>query len=114
MTIAEKILDTTDDLFEMSNLSIEKTNLPTIVWVSVRGKAQHGPRVKVVTSPGRYKEDETATVTVSDNPELIDGEINTKYLEPAKKWIVLNKDVLTDYWDYKFSTDKLMDRLKKI
>lgn len=103
-----------ENMFEMSNLSPKQTNLPTIVWVSVKGNAKHSPRVKVVTSPGRYKEDDTATVTISDNPELVDGKIDNKYLKPAKEWIILNKDVLIDYWNYKLFTDELIERLKKL
>ena len=42
-----------DELFEMVNLVPRLTGLPMTIWVSPRGNARHGPRIKVNMTHGR-------------------------------------------------------------
>ena len=82
-------------LFEMANLIPSETGLDYIVWVSVRSnREKHGPRVKVKVN------NVWLPVTVNDDPRVA---INTNLRIPEFKklqdWIVINKQVLLDYWN---------------
>jgi len=117
MTKAEKLLGVIfeDSLFEMSNISPRDTNLPVVVWVFEKGKSKHGPRVKVMTHPGKMNLAETVSISVSDNPEVVAGEkLDPEIFNLVKKWVILNKKVLLDYWNNKLYTIDMLKGLKMI
>jgi hypothetical protein len=61
-----------DELFEMVNLAPRLTGLPMTIWVSPRGNARHGPRIKVNRTHGRsMSSSNLATVAVA-SPERDD------------------------------------------
>ena len=64
--------------FEMANLYPATTGLPMTVWVSPRGHARHGARVKVNVSHGRRMDlDQTAVVTIRPAPRLVEGSLSS-------------------------------------
>jgi hypothetical protein len=88
------------DFFEMANLSPALTGLPTVVWVSERGRARHDVRVKVHMAHGRQMSiSNTATVAVRPTPRLIAGQLSAADMQVVSDWIRLNEAALVDYWD---------------
>ncbi len=103
-------------MFEMANISSNKTGLPVIVWVSEK-RGNHGARIKVSNRyNNKFRIENTFSITISDNPEIsgdID-EIKNKDIDLIKEWILLNKEMLLKYWNKEISTDILFDNLKSI
>ena len=99
----------------MANLYPRDTGLPMTIWVSPRGRARHDARVKVCRSHGdRMNADDTATVSVRPNPELIDGPLAREDLKAVQAWIIANSDGLISYWNGELSTVELVQALKKV
>ena len=78
----ESIIEDLEDLHEMTNLFPRTTKLPIVIWISPKGKAKHGPRIKVGT-------DREITITIEDEPTIIHGTLKTDEFTKIKKWILL-------------------------
>jgi len=103
------------ELWGMSNLRQDQTNLPMIIWVHVKEGVSHGPRVKVNRSHShKITTTDTASVSISDNPEIKVGDLNPKDFELVKQFIIKNKKALLDYWNLRIFTDELFKRIKPI
>jgi hypothetical protein len=111
-----KIIQTpTEDLFEFSNLIQADTGLPMVVWVSVKLHSA-GARVKVQKDDStKINPNNTFSVSISDEPRIVAGEYNdNKNLEQLYGWIILNKDVLLQYWNFEISTKEMLEKIKPI
>jgi len=100
------------ELFEMANISKEKTGLPVMVWISYQtGKEKHSARIKIRLN------DEWIPITISDKPEVKSKEIKgkSKVINSVIDWIVLNKNVLLKYWNAKgkLGIDFVLDNIMK-
>lgn len=86
---------------EMANLQPVETGLKPVIFVSGKGNAKHGARIKVSNIVGTFHHNDNFTLTVSDNPEIAIGKckIHQKHLEEVKDWVKLNKDHLLNIWD---------------
>ena len=109
--INKKRIDESVNLFEMSDFFPSSTGLPVTIWISV--KNDKIPQIKI------YKDNPQTSkgfgVTISDIPETIgDVFIDDKTLKKVQEFIKINKNILMDYWDMKFSTVELVKRLKTI
>jgi hypothetical protein len=113
---SESVSERADDFFEMANLSPTLTGLPMIVWISERGRAQHGARVKVSLVHGRRaRPDRTASVSVRPTIEVVAGpEMRRRDLELVRQWIELNREAILAYWDGDLLTDEVIARLKPV
>ena len=101
----------TEDLFETANLSPALTGLPTIVWISERGRARHDARVKVSLIHGhRARPERTASVSVRPTVEVVAG----ADLALVRQWIELNRATIIAYWDGDLLTDEAIAQLKTI
>lgn len=102
----------TDRVCDMANLREKTTGINTIIFVSSR-EHRHKPRLKVLRSLK-----ESFSVSIEDNPRVILGDpsiVSTKVLEQVKEWIILNKDLLLEYWnDPLFDTERLYTETKKV
>ncbi len=105
-----------ESLFEMANLRQSSTGLPMVIWVSEKGHAQHGPRIKVSkTHSHKANVTDAISVSISDEPEIVAGEgLSTRDFNSVKNYIKLNKDVLLDYWYGEIDTAELISKLKKV
>ena len=103
-----------DELYEMANLFPRTTGLPLTVWVSPRGRARHGARIKVSFTPGRMDIGHTAVVGIRPSPRLIEGNLAPADLELVSQWIRLNETALMDFWNETIDSVELGSRLKKI
>ncbi len=103
------------DLFLMANLRPKTTGLPMTIWVSERGNARHGPRLKVSLQHGPKMDPyHTASVTLGDDPREIDGTLTPEDLRLVKSFIQLNRAALEAYWKGGIDTGELLERLKAL
>ena len=106
-------LDT--DFFLMANLRPKTTGLPMVVWVSERGNARHGARVKVALQHGdRINPSHTAVFGVRPTPGLISGNLSTAEQRALSDWITLNEAAIVEYWDGVIDSGDLLQRLKRV
>lgn len=105
-----------ESLFEVANLRQNSTGLPMVIWVSEKGHAKHGPRIKVSkTHSHKASSLDSVSVSITDTPEIVAGEgLSNKDFELVAKYIKLNKDVLLDYWYGEIDTAELINKLKKV
>ena len=105
----EEELSDKDLLFLMSNLTSKYTGLPFVVWISPPGGAKHDVEVKVSTS-ARALPSEMASVAIRPDVHVVGGSLSPQQLEPLRRWIDLNREVLIKFWDGEIddSRDALM------
>src|SRR5437667_6744366 len=87
-----------EGLFEMANLSPRKTGLPFVVWISPKAGAPHDVRVKVSKGPKVHSSD-LVSVAIRPNVHVVGGSLSAQDLALLQKWVELNRDVITRYWD---------------
>jgi len=107
---------TMKQMFEMSNLRPIHTGLNVVTWISGKGNAKHGPRIKISSKKGnKISIDNLISVTVDDNPKIIgNNKISVKDFEKIKKFIELNKDIIIKYWNRKIDTKEMINKIKTI
>ena len=87
-------------LYEMANLQPIRTGLPTVIWFGEVG-GQHGPRIKVSNTPGKYNTSSNFTITVDKEPKIPkrhEIKISNSDVELIFDWITLNYDLLMCLW----------------
>ena len=101
------------NLYEMSNLSPEKSGLKEVIWFSVKGDTKHGPRIKVYKN--KKPQGENFSVTIEDNPKTI-GKVfvNSKELQKIFELVKVNKDILLKHWNYEIFSDEVIQNLIKV
>ena len=112
MNLKEIFKRQTDPVCDMANLREKTTGISTIIFVSSK-VPRHKPRLKVVKNLK-----EKFSVSIEDNPRVLAGDssiVPVKVLEQVKEWIILNKDLLLEYWnDPLFDTERLYTETKKL
>ena len=92
---------------EMANLYPTDTGLPVVVWFGEVG-GQHGPRIKVSNTKGRFNRDSNFVISVSKNPAVITPKsmaLNRDDLDSVLDWVRLNYDQLMVLWKIHESGD---------
>lgn len=92
---------------EMANLYPTETGLPVVVWFGEVG-GQHGPRIKVSNTPGRFNLQSNFVLSVAKNPDVMTPKsvaMKPSDLENVKDWVKLNYDVLMKLWKIHESGD---------
>jgi hypothetical protein len=102
-TFKKYLEETTPDqmqLDEMTSVSSRYTGLGHFVWVSSKGGAKHGPRIKVSNTQGKFDTADNFSMSVSLEPEIRAGscKLKTDDLESVKDWIRLNHEHLQKVW----------------
>lgn len=108
-------------LFEMANLSVDETNLPIVVWISIKPDENHKiPRIKFSnTESTKMSTDNLVPISISDNPVILTKNtilnIPNKKLNKVKQWIILNKDSLMKAWNGDITPTQFVTKyMKKI
>ena len=107
-------------LCEMANLFPENTGLPVVIWVQEKSsdkieKNKHKlPGIKVMTKKGKANISQSVSVSIEDNPKVLNGKLSSTILNSVKKWILLNKISLLNHWNQEIDTVSLIHKLKKI
>lgn len=107
--------DITDDLELEEMVSYRKnvTGISHTVFISPRGNAKHGPRVKVAINPPDSLAPFGEIATVAFDGTVI-GNIPLPLLTDVREFITINSVVLLDYWHYRIDTSELQQRLRSI
>lgn len=102
--------------FEMANLRPASTGLPMVIWVSEKGHARHGPRIKVCLHHGpKANLDPSVSVSIADEPEVGAGSgLAPSDFQAIKNYIRLNKTALLAYWNGEIDTAELICELRKV
>jgi hypothetical protein len=104
-----------EPLFEMANLRPASTGLPMVIWVSEKGRARHGPRIKVSRKHGdRMDIRNTVSVTIDGPPRVIGEGLAAGDLDLVSDYISRNRDALLAYWHGEIDTVELISRLRPI
>ena len=112
-------------LLEMANISQNTTGLDVIIRVQTNNTQSTGkhnlPRIKFQNNTAtKIQINELIPISISENPEILlknndfnKIKISQAQIKAVKQWIVKNKEILTDYWEEKITTDELFQKLKK-
>ena len=104
-------------LEEMSNLIKRKTGLPVNIWVDDIGvirKTKHNePRIKVQNNTSNTRQEDTFSLSISLNPEVISGECKLSSYNYNKvcNYVRTNYKPLMDYWNQKIDIEELKEIL---
>lgn len=86
-------------LLEMANIQPHESGLKPIVFVSSKGGAKHGPRIKVSNIAGTFDHNDCFTLTVEHSPRIIGKcKLHPKHFEDVRDWVKLNHDHLHEVW----------------
>jgi hypothetical protein len=125
MKTAQELLEDIKDLsfpevfslYEMTGVTSKYSGLKQHIWISPKGGAQHGPRIKVSNVPGTFSANDSFSVSIEDEPRVRVGTVRIKQedLEDIKDWIRLNRDFLLKVWKSdSMGSDEHLEGLKKL
>lgn len=103
----------TAPMCEMANLYPQKTGVPVVMWMGEVG-GQHGPRVKVSNTPGRFNVSDCFVVAVAKDPYVItprNMRLKSNVLDDVLDWVKINYDILMQMWKLHESGDGDLDDL---
>ena len=101
----------------LASISHKFTGLDVIVFVETCGEQIPIIRFQDNVS-SKVQMDDLVSVSISDNPEVLNIDIDSIKIDlckidAVKNWIVKNKSILLDYWYGLITTDILFERLKR-
>jgi hypothetical protein len=112
---ARSLIDKAEAPFEMANLRPVSTGLPMTIWVSERGRARHGPRVKVSLKHGpKIDIENSVSATIEDEPRVIGGKLGKSDYEAVQEYIRINREALLSFWHGEIDTAELIRKLKRM
>lgn len=104
-----------EPILRMANLYPKRTHLPVVIWVDNLGSARKGkhnePRIKVQNVKDDKAVDDTFSLSISKNPEILSGKrklSNDDYKEIVK-FVSDNYDVLMKHWNQEIDEDELKE-----
>ena len=104
-----------NELEEMVSYRKNVTGVDHTIFISPKGNARHGARLKIAIDPPDSLDPRTMTATIAIvEPRVIGGRIPTKLLMQVRQFIDLNQQTLLDYWNYRIDTDQLRQRLQAV
>lgn len=102
---------------EMSKLRPEQSGLPITIWLDDSGayhKSGHGPRIKIPNNPGITKSNTFASMTISDDPNLMhETQLPSKTIKKIKEFVINNKDLLLQLAEKQISMETFQEKLIK-
>jgi hypothetical protein len=104
-----------EELLEhMASFRRDTAGVENTIWLSPKGRTRRAACVKVaIDSHTLDAASETASVAVHDG-SLVEGNMSSGLLEQVRRFIDLNRDAITDYWENRIDTRQLDQRLKAI
>jgi hypothetical protein len=102
------------ELEEMVSFRKNVTGISHTIFISPRGGARHGPRVKVAIDPPDTlnPQGKIATVIVDGGGTI--GDIDPQLADQVRRFIEINRETLLDYWHYRIDGRELDRRLKSL
>ncbi|MBF0542534.1 MAG: hypothetical protein HQK91_13920 [Nitrospirae bacterium] len=116
MNKEEDILEQFEPLNEMASYGKKSTGITNTIFISPKGGAKHGARIKVAIDPPDSFNPSTKSVSIDINDYTVRGEaiIPNKLLKCVVKYIKRNYSTIKDYWEYKIDTAELTKKLIKV
>lgn len=102
------------DLQEMVSYPKSVTGVSNVLFISTKGHARHGPRIKIAINPPNRIDPRSETASIRFDGSIANGQIDAELLQQVRRFIEQNRSVLLDYWDYRINTEELRERLKAI
>jgi hypothetical protein len=104
-----------DEAEDMVSLRKDRTGVDNTVFVSTKGYARHGPRIKIAIDPPDSLNAAAKTASMAIHDYGVAGAHMPPHLiEQAKRFIERNRAALLDYWENKIDTPELIERLYSI
>ena len=102
------LINTSDESFEMANVSKKDTKLPYDIWINSEGKNSN-------TEPGfpRLKVDcngERIPVSISENPEILEKRTISEFPK-VSSWIKKYLAVLLQHWNKEITDREALNQL---
>jgi hypothetical protein len=106
-------------LFEdMASYDYRDTGLPMNVVILSRSGESHGPRIKIQQNYAKdLRKDDLVSVTISGDPVVPRGQkwlLTAKDFRLARKFVLLNLEILLKYWNGEMLTRELELEMKKV
>lgn len=102
------------NLWEMANISTNKTGLNVIIWVSSGESSKHAPRIKICSGK-KWNSDECSTIPIHGLPRIIgNAKVTQSQFSEIIKWIKLNKRLIIQYWNSEITTDEMLNNISSI
>lgn len=106
---AERLAASKFETFAMSNLKSDFTGLPNsiYIWFDIGGDhIAHGPRIKVSNIRGKFRKDDTFSVSIPTTPNGEPGtcaggdpkNFTAKEMRAIYDWVKLNRQALLTIW----------------
>ena len=100
-------------LGDMTSLRKKRTGVDNTIFVSTKGPARHGARIKIAIDPPDSFNAACKTASMAIHDFSVTGAyVPPRIVEQAKQFIERNRDVLLDYWEAKFDTEEMLERLR--
>jgi len=110
------MIDADEDLLEeMVSYRQNVTGVAHTIFISPRGRTRHAPRIKVaIDPPDSINPDGYVAVVEITSRRVVSGALRVPLRKQVERFLILNREVLLDYWDYRIDTDQLRKRLTSI
>lgn len=116
--MSEREYDVCSDIAinEMANLFKNTTKLPLVIYISDKSGVVHSPRIKVNTEYYNDYSGNTFTITVENNPRVIGDtkKIKMSDIEDIKDLVILNKEILLQYWEQEIDIVEFSREMKTL
>ena len=106
-------------MFRIVSVFPQNSNLPAKVYIRVQSRNSKRSAMLSVSNVSNNAQpfSDKFSLSIADSPEIIIGKCKIKpdELEVVKNWIILNKDLLIDYWNEEETcTESLINKLQKL
>ncbi len=98
---------------EMVSYRKNVTGVDNTVFISPKGRTQHGPRIKVAINPPDSVNPHTETAVVTLDGSVVVGQIEADLLRQVREFLAINREAVLAYWNYEIDTDQLRQRLRR-
>jgi hypothetical protein len=117
VTISDELAER-EFLGDMVSYRKKKTGVDNTIFISQKGYAPHGARIKIAIDPPQSINVTSKTVSVAiDSGKVVAGDktkVTAALEKQVQKFVVLNREVLLKYWDADIDTEELGKELKSI
>jgi len=103
-----------EELEELVSYGKNVTGIDNTIFISPKGNARHGPRLKVAIDPPDSISPHGKVASVSFDGAIAGEAMPRKLYDRVMQFIELNRTALDDYWEYRTLTDELQSRLRPI
>lgn len=95
------------------------TGLPVIISVCMKDTEEDIPIIKFQnTYSDKICRTTFVSLTISNDPQIHKSDVTLKIaqddFEKIRQWVILNKDILLQHWNYDITTADVCDQIKKV